>query len=300
MMDVVPEDLTLLKCKVARVMQHFSSSGLCVMSALLTIPSLAVCQQQQAENSAPSVISLSLTMEQQKLLEQIGRYAEDYVSNLPNFICQQITRQFEAGRKPEHWRKLDTLGAKLVFTDGREQRTLETINDKPPGSGRVPRQPLQTEGEFGVLLGNVFGVKTDAAFMWNGWQTLRGKRVAVFDYLVDNQHSTLRLGLSDFVRAVVPYRGSIYADPDTGAVWRITSVPFDIPREIQTRSIATVIDYDSVSIGGQLHLLPVEASVTLDTGSHNVMNRIEFREYRKFEAESKITFAPSGGENIKQ
>jgi hypothetical protein len=275
-------------------MQHLSLSGLCAIGALLAIPSLAVCQQEQSENSAPSVVSLPLTIEQQKLLEQTGRYAENYVSNLPNFICRQVTHQYEAGRKPEHWRKLDTLGAKLVFADGREQRTLESINDKAPSSGRIPRQPLQTEGEFGVLLGNVFGVKTNAAFMWNGWQTLRGKRVAVFDYLVDNQHSTLRLGLSDLVRAVVPYRGSIYADAATGAVLRITSVPFDIPREIQTRSIATIIDYDAVTIGEQTHLLPVEASVTLDTGSHNVLNRMEFREYRKFEAESKITFAPSG------
>jgi hypothetical protein len=44
----------------------------------------------------------------------------------------------------------------------------------------------------------------------------------------------------------------------------------------------------------------VEASVTLDTGSHNVLNRIEFREYRKFEAESRITFAPSGNDTVKQ
>ena len=282
------------------MLQHLSLSGLCAIGALLTLPLLAPGQAQQNENSAPSVVSLPLTGEQQKLLEQAGRYAETYVSNLPNFICRQVTSQFQAGRKPEHWHKLDKLGAKLVFSDGQEQRTLETINDKPLAAGRVPRQPLQTEGEFGVLLGNVFGVKTDATFMWNGWQTLRGKRVAVFDYLVDNQHSTLRLGLSDFVRAVVPYRGSIYTDPETGTVWRITSVPFDIPREIQTRSIATVIDYDAVTIAGQPHVLPVEASVTLDTGSHNVLNRIEFQEYRKFEAESRITFAPSASDTVKQ
>jgi hypothetical protein len=108
------------------------------------------------------------------------------------------------------------------------------------------------------------------------------------------------------VRAVVPYRGSVYADPDTGVVWRITNVPFDIPDEVETRSIATTIDYDAVTIGSQTNFLPVEASVLLDTGSHNVMNRMEFREYRKFEADSKITFAssendplpPSGGKPV--
>jgi hypothetical protein len=49
-----------------------------------------------------------------------------------------------------------------------------------------------------------------------------------------------------------------------------------------------------VTIAGQTHLLPVEASVLLDTGTHNVLNRMEFRDYRKFEAESKITFSASG------
>ena len=262
------------------------------------MPSLALDRQEQAENSNPSIVSLPLSAEQQKLLDQSRRYALDYVSNLPNFICRQVTRQFEAGRKPEHWRKLETIGSRLVFSEGREERTIETINDKPPSRNRALRRPLQTEGEFGVLLGNVFGEASKAVFSWNGWQTLRGKRVAVFDYIVDNEHSTLRLSLSNLVRAVVPYHGSIYADPATGVVWRITNSPFDIPDEVRTRSIATVIDYDAVTINGQTHLLPVEASVALDTGSHNVLNRMEFLDYRKFDAESTITFAATPSEVI--
>jgi hypothetical protein len=228
--------------------------------------------------------------DQQKVLDKMRSYAEQYVTNLPNFLCQQITRQFEAGKKPTHWHRGDTLTSKLVFSQGHEQRSLEMVNDKPSQGSRFLHRPLITEGEFGVLLGNIFSDKTNAAFSWRGWEMLRDRRVAVFDYDVDQEHSTLRLSLSDLAQATVPYRGSLYADPSTGAVFRIINSPYDIPADVRTRSIATTIDYDPVSIGGRDYLLPVEASVLLDTGSHHVLNRMEFRAYRKFEADSTITF----------
>ncbi len=59
---------------------------------------------------------------------------------------------------------------------------------------------------------------------------VRGKHLAIFDYSIDKEHSTLRLSLSDFVAAVVPYHGSIYADPATGAIWRISNSASDLPR----------------------------------------------------------------------
>jgi hypothetical protein len=229
--------------------------------------------------------------EQQKILDSMRVYAGNYISNLPNFICQQTTQQLEAGKKPTKWHKGDTIVSKLVFSEGREQRTLESVNDKPAArTSHFVRRPLVTEGEFGVLLANIFDEKTEAAFSWSGWQMLRGRRLAVFNFDVAKEHSTLRLSLSDLAHATVPYRGSVFADPTTGAVLRITSGAYDIPAAVATRSIATTIDYDPVSIAGRDYLLPVGASVLLDTGSHHIWNRMEFRGYRKFEAESTVTF----------
>ena len=227
---------------------------------------------------------------QEKMLDAMRAYAGDYISNLPNFICQQVTEQLEAGKKPKKWRKGDTIVSKLVFSQGREERSLESVNDKPGRASGFVRRPLVTSGEFGVLLANVFNQGTEAKFTWSGWQTLRGRRVAVFDFDVAKEHSTLRLSLSDLAHATVPYRGSVFADPSTGAVLRIADSAYDIPSEVRTKSIATTIDYDPVSIAGRDYLLPVEASVLLDTGSKHVWNRMEFRGYRKFEADSTITF----------
>ncbi len=233
------------------------------------------------------------TIDPNKLLDAMRQYADHYISNLPNFVCMQVTRQFEAGRKPTHWHKGDTLTSKLVFSQGREERTLELVNDKPARAGARRRPgPLTTEGEFGILLANVLGAGSDASLAWNGWDSLHGKRVAVFDYSIDKEHSTLRLSLSDLARGIVPYHGSIYADPATGAIRRITNSAFDIPPELQTRSISTTIEYDDVAIAGKTYILPVQATVWMTTETNNVRNEIEFTGYRKFETDSIITYGP--------
>jgi hypothetical protein len=143
------------------------------------------------------------------------------------------------------------------------------------------------------LLANVLDSDSAATIRWDRWETLRGKELAVFSYDIDQAHSTLSLSLSSVGTAIVPYRGEIFADADTGAIWRITNVPYNIPVGVLTKSIATTIDYGMVNISDRTFLLPVEASVRLDTGVNFVMNNSEFRDYRKFEADSKITFATS-------
>jgi len=231
--------------------------------------------------------------EQDKLLESMHDYAARYVSSLPNFLCAQVTRQLEAGLKSNRWHKGDTLVSKLSFNQGREQRVLDSVNGKPvhPGQNRW-RAPLQTEGEFGLLLSRVLGPESEAWFTWSRWETVRGKNLAVFDFSVDKQHSTLSLTLSETVKAIVPYHGSVYADPATGAIWRISDAATEIPASLLTREISTTIDYAEIMIADKQYLLPVEATVSLLLENRRVRNEMVFQGYRKFEADSAITFEP--------
>jgi hypothetical protein len=74
-------------------------------------------------------------------------------------------------------------------------------------------------------------------------------------------------------------------------VWRISYTAKDIPPEIQTRQISTDVDYTETPIGTKTYLLPADASVTLLLWTKQIKNELDFRGYRKFEAESSITFA---------
>jgi len=231
--------------------------------------------------------------EQDRLLAAMHEYADHYISSLPNFICTQVTRQLEAGKKSNRWHKGDTLTTTLMFNRGREQRKLVLVNGKPvePGPKRW-HTPLITEGEFAILLSRVLGAESQAYFTWGRWETLREKRLAVFDYTVDKRHSTLTLSLSDLAKATVAYSGSVWGDPATGAVWRITDTASDIPPALLTRAISTAIDYGEVLIGEKKYLLPIEATAALLLETKKVRNEMEFQGYRKFEADTVITFGP--------
>jgi hypothetical protein len=229
--------------------------------------------------------------EQDQMLDKLHEYARQYVSGLPNFVCMQQNTQMEAGKKSNRWKKGDVLTSRLTFNDGKEQRQLELVNGKQLHQVRKRwRTPLVTEGEFGVLLSRVLGPDSEAVFTWNRWDSVRGRRVAVFDYTVDKAHSTLSLRLSDLAKAIIPYHGSIYADPGKGTVLRITDTATDIPKSLRTEQISTEIDYDEVTIGGATYLLPTEAVVSVLLPRSKVRNELSFRDYRKFEAQSDIKF----------
>ena len=229
--------------------------------------------------------------EQDRMIAAMRDYAEQYTANLPNFICQEVVSQFEAGRKPKKWRQGDTLTSKLIYNNGHEERTLLAVNNKAvAGYNRGWRRPLTTAGEFGMWLNNIFDPVTEAKFTWSGWEELRGRRTAKFDFAVSQEHSTLSLSLSDLAKAVVAYHGSVWGDPQTGEVWRIQSQADDIPEKVRTRSTATTIDYDAVPIGAKSYLLPVKAEVLMATDTNHIRNEMQFQAYKKFEAESTITF----------
>ena len=250
---------------------------------------IACFAAQGAQDIAPD------TAEQARMLDAMRLYAGQYIANLPNFICDQVMRQYEAGRKAKRWHTGDVLTSKLLFNSGHEERNLELVNDKPVRPGiRRWHTPLQTEGEFGILLDRVFTSASQASFAWKSWDVIRGQRVAVFTFVIDAEHSTMTLRLSDLAKATVAYHGTVYADPESGAIWRITDGATELPEELRTKSIATAIDYDRVPIAEKSYLLPVQATIWMTTDNNNVRNELEFRNYRKFETDSVIRFASAG------
>ncbi|MBV8866867.1 MAG: hypothetical protein JO210_15840, partial [Acidobacteriaceae bacterium] len=185
----------------ARLARQLPFASLCLTAFASTLLAYVPGQETAAE-PAPS------EAEQQRMLEAARQYADDYIARLPDFVCQQTTFQFQAGRNGKHWHKDDTLTLKLVFNGGREERTLELVNNKHVRyNGPHVRMPLSTEGEFGLLLNKIFDPVSQAKFSWAGWESIKGLRLAKFDYSIDLAHSTL--SLTSYVKATVAYHGSV-------------------------------------------------------------------------------------------
>ena len=260
---------------------------------------LAICLSATAQ--APPATSAQTQPapspeDQDRLLDRMHEYADHYINGLPNFLCTQVTRHTEALAGSEKWQKGDTLVERLSYNAGQEHRTVESVNGKRIAPGKklphsTPTQ-LSTEGEFGLLLRSVLGKDGRATFQWGRWDTVSGHNLAVFDYTVDLAHSDLELSSHEngVAKAIVPYHGSVWADPETGAVWRISDTTTEIPQRLFTRELSTVVDYSETVIGQTKYLLPVHATVLLTLWTRRVRHELDFQDYRKFEARSVITF----------
>lgn len=258
----------------------------CIALALSIAPLNSRALPEQSNNVSQT--------EMQAMLERVRAYADEYVTKLPDFICEQVIKHSSTGKKAERWRTGDTLTTRLIFAGGQEKRTVEAVNGKSVTQARRvgARQALTTEGEFGILLANILGPNSSAEIKWGGIEKMRERDVAVFRYSIAREDSTLTLTLSDLARATLPYYGEVYADAATGTVLRIVKHVSEIPSELKTKDLLTVIDYDKAQIGATSYFLPSVASVVVRTDSGQLKNEMFFSHYQKFETNSTITFQP--------
>ena len=224
-----------------------------------------------------------------QLLAAARSYASQYLAGLPNFTCSQVLEQFESDKKGRRWRKGDVLTSQLVWNQGAEQRTLQLVNRRPASGATFWREPLVTEGEFGSLLDSVLSGSSKVEFAWRGWEHIKDKLAAVFTYRVDPQNSPWKLALGA-AEAKIAFHGLVYSDAETGTVWRITNDADEFPAALKTKSVARTVEYGEVAIGDARYVLPLHASVLLDTGKGQIRNELHFQEYRKFVADSHISF----------
>jgi hypothetical protein len=148
-------------------------------------------------------------------------------------------------------------------------------------------------GEFGMTLKAVFDPGAKAEFTWKERASLGGPIVQVFTYRVDVHASKYRLVAHGAGQTmIVGFHGLVYIDAATFGVRRITLVADGIPATFPIRESTVVVDYDYVAIGDHDHLVPIAAEVrTLQGKRYQIRNEMEFRNYKRYGAQSSIKFA---------
>jgi hypothetical protein len=230
--------------------------------------------------------------EQSRVLEAAREYARDYSKKLPNFICTQVTRRYIDPSGLEFWQSQDTVVEKLSFFEQKEEYRLLFVNNRAfTGDRDRVIGGTVTRGEFGTRLKETFDPKSQATFQWERWATLRGKRMHVFRYAVQQQNSQYSVAAGTSV--IVPgYSGLVYVDRETLAVMRITLEVTQTPPGFPVTHILAILDYDFAKVGDQEFILPLKASTIAREGRGMYKNDVEFRNYNRFGAEATITFAP--------
>ena len=236
------------------------------------------------------------SVKQEQILDAMKDYAHNYTSNLPNFMCVEVTRRFMDARAQDNYRSLGTILAKVAYKEGQESYEVYSVNGKMTDNtsmSNVHGGGAVSTGEFGSLMREIFEPQSEAQFNWDHWGTLRGRRMAVFSYAIDSGHSNWSISYGedhDQQRIITAYQGLVYADPDTGEVTRIKFVAVDIPKTFPVTATSEILDYDLVDISGTKYVCPMAAKLWMKGSDGALKNEIEFRGYRKFGTDYDIKY----------
>jgi VWFA-related protein len=232
------------------------------------------------------------------IIVKAKKHALNYQAALPNFTCIQITDRSLDPSGNGRWRHRDSIAELLRFVDGKENRSTLEINGRRSDMSRDDMDPeaALSHGEFGNMLNAIFKPISKAEFQWKETDTLNGAPVQVFNYHVAHENSDFSLGGANYQQTVAGFHGLIYLDASTLGVRRITLETDDLPRKFSIHSTSITIDYDYVSINGHDYLMPISETVGLTRGKRQAdMNEIEFRDYKRYGAQTKISY----GEPVK-
>jgi hypothetical protein len=250
--------------------------------------------------------------EQAAVIEAARSAALTFTDRLPDFICTQVTRRWvNQSRTPsnlvlteprsrrsentvhldaaEDWKLKDTLTIQLSYAGQKEQYKLLLVN------GRQTKQSYESVGgttyygDFGSVLGILFQASSEAKFTWDHWGLIDGQSVMVFSFSVAPAHSEWHIGYES-QEIVTGFKGFVFIEPTHHQVLKLKVSAGDIPKKFPIQKSGVELDYRLQTVGDHDFLLPLKATDWSDTKSVSTRNEAEFRNYRKFSAESKIDF----------
>jgi hypothetical protein len=214
-----------------------------------------------------------------------------YSETLPNFFVQQMATRYQSEGGKNDWRALDIVTADVAYENGRESYKNIKVGNKSVNKPMEEIEGTRSTGEFSTLLENLLE-DPGAVFRRKGQDTIRNRSAWVYTFEVPREISHWRVETPSQLYAPA-LRGSIWIDRETSRVLRIEQQGRDMPRLFPFDKVETAADYDFVRLGTTgPFLLPVEAEVLscVRGTSFCSRNKIEFRNYRKFGADTNIIF----------
>jgi len=250
-----------------------------------------------------------------QFLDTVRQTALAHTNVLPDFVCTQKIKRLAKLGEAGSWALVDQIVAEVSYYENQEHSKILTIDNKPPSSKTDMEIPgFLSEGDFGNALYLLFTQESDASFVMEGSDRVNKRRTVRARFFVPQAHSRYRIGLGA-VEVTTAYGGRCWIDLDYHRVVRLESEAREIPPATLVKKASHLTEYDLVEIAGTQHWLPVRASVQLQVvadaahqrldfykavygkvdplgdGTYSALyaqNEIEYRNYRKFNTETRL------------
>jgi hypothetical protein len=216
--------------------------------------------------------------EAKKLIEDVKAKALQYVKDLPNFACVQVTRKnLDPTGSSRHWKLTETVHEEVTYKDGKEEYAEVSPSGKKSSGENRPGW-LISPSDFSEAISLIFDPKSKAQFGWTKWDSLRGHRVHEIAYVVGSETSSYTVGRKGMKAAMA---GVIDVDADTNSILRIAIVAMNLPKTSTISAVTSEFHFDFVKIGDHYFLVPLKADLQSKQAKSLQWNEVEFREYRK-------------------
>jgi hypothetical protein len=237
-----------------------------------------------------------------RFLESVRAKALAYTDYLPNFICTQVTQRHV--RSPQRgWKLVDNFVAELTYFGKEEHYKILTVGNNAATDATIENLSGTTStGEFGTEMRSLFDPAANTSFRFEGRAQSNGHETVRIAYEVPRKPRGRTItytynteqGMNTKRTIVTAYRGRCWIDPTSFQLVRLEYEALDVPKKFPIIRSEGATDYDLADLEGKKYWLPVRAEVLLlvdlvDRGARvHTRNVIEFKRYRKFEAEVRI------------
>jgi hypothetical protein len=221
-----------------------------------------------------------------------ARDAADHLTDgLPNFLVQQNTTRYFSRAIPPQWQVLDVVTAEVASVNGKEDYRNIMVNGKP-SNRPIEKTGAWSTGEFQTVLDSLLSPYTAAVFHKTRDENIDGRSAYTYDFRVREENSNWDIHAPDGSKATPAYVGTVWIDKETSNVMRIEEQTGSLPASFPFDKAESVVVYGFVRIDGKAYPLPIHSEIlTCQRGSSTcTKNDIDFRNYRKFGADSTVTF----------
>ncbi len=226
------------------------------------------------------------------LIRRATDAAMDFTEGLPNYVCKEAIARYQSETHTPNWQAVDIVSTDVIYENHVESYRNLTVNGKPVKKTMEEMEGSWSTGEFGTVLVNLFSPGTAADFHYKKDSRSGGVMAKMYDFTVQHANSAwnVRMGGQSYSPA---YRGSVWIDPQTARVLRIEMSAYGFPQDFPTDHVESATDYEYTRLGdARQYLLPVHSEIlSCQRGTDFCsLNKIDFRNYRKYTGESTIKY----------
>jgi VWFA-related protein len=315
-----------------RLNRHFAAGSQAALALILLADRSSFLDPPASELPAIPVPDVAT---QQRLLEAAQRFALQILPRLPDFLATRTTLSFDDS--PQEATKggyLQRMGLHLVGTSKTE---VSVRNEQNPSTGPTPassqtQDGLVTWGEFGSTLLIILSDSAHGRIAWSHWEQTSSGQVAVFHYEVPKAASHYEIvtpveqtqpgfqsnpsaatsgtiamvarSTTQWTRTKPGYQGSLWVDPATGTILRVSLVA-DLSGNSALNRGAIVVEYGQVKIADKAFICPVRSialssapptvDATFEGATTEWLNENLFTNYHIFAATSRILTESAAG-----